>query len=1162
MREVTVVCSILLATQLTAAQQKTIGTFVCPRPELERQEGFGRFFPVDIIVKDFAELGGTDLFFDHQWCYGGPFRHKTRVKGAAPCGQMRGRDYLEETLTEAAKYDVKVWLVWSPPIRGERRADRPGWKDSFYSLERIGLNSPEVRHIYRDVIDEIGREYAPKHKNLAGIFWHEVHCSETSNSHADDLGEFRAFCQQRFGEPYAGEAMPKSDAKDKWWRRFFLYRIDVLTSFIREMAGQAREHGLKTAFCHYPAETSVGWRMGVDVLELERICDHLWEANWGGGRAYHSIRGVWLDFGPTYRNNNLASNFVHAFHGLPLSYFEFATPVYVKQIQAFFRSKRMKSWRDKYGDFYFDHGGKTQKELDLLFGKRNLRNWMQLMTSWCPGRTPAQVAVAIHPTPFIMVRPTDHGVTYTSEVRGLMEALARRIDVDAFVTGSLRMEENLRTYELVILPEDMATGFDEKMLSQYLDYVRGGGKLLVVNTSVTTAKADLTQMADATAELCGVEVVAKNLPGYVAIDSDTAGLATGGKKVWAKTSKLRLCGAEVLAKDGATDQPLLTRYSLGKGHAIFSAVGFNQELGAWFTTIVGLLVSPALSLQDAGDLRIIEAVRKGNALGVSLWGPGTGTLRVDAAKLGLEGERFTARDIVTGTVVAKDRSPEALSEGFAVRIAHPNQPLVLAVGADADMAQYAGIYPSTDVFQGLRVRKALAENPHVPIIVPDGEGVRVAVYHRGAGAGAILEALCGAGLRAFSLPRLDTEALTRPDVIVIPQLFTTSFFDDAKDRLRKFVAHGGGIMLLHDAVGYRRHKPLFPEVGKGKIHPKLSTAIISKAHRITAGFRLNESFVHAFQFDHVAVEPGKAGEVVLTDAENNAVLVAGRFGKGKVILNGMLTGSAGSKIAAGGDGPKPPEGPELRLLLNAVNWLAASEPEAPPRDKEAGVLDYRTFDFRKAQLYHKAFTQPLFGAVEKAGFKPEWVTMDVFRAANKGQRDRYRRILIAWGSHWFSREMYDGMEDYVKNGGLLITNVVLAGVDDDDNNKSDNTSWINRPGNPLIGIFGHSGVHIAKIKVESECPLTKGLLVGEWTPLDVKVTGRMAFGYGATVLATSDATYKDRPHRDQPFLTYKHHGKGACVYINAVATNENESHIQAILSNALSAGTLAWLTSQ
>jgi len=1148
--------SFLLATQLATAQDKTIGTFMCPRPELERQEGFGRFFPVDIIVGDFAEMGGTDMFFDHQWCYGGPFRHKTRVKGAAACHYMRGRDYLAETLTEAAKYGVNVWLVWSPPIRGERRAGRPGWKDSFYSLERIGLNSPEVRRIYRDVIDEIGRDYAPKHKNLAGIFWHEVHCSETSNSHADDLDEFCAFCQREFGEQYAGEAMPKADATDKWWRRSFLYRIDVLTSFIGEMADQARKHGLKTAFCHYPAETSVGWRMGVDAVKLERICDHLWEANWGGGRAYHSMRGVWLDFGPTYRNNNLARNFVHAFHGLPLSYFEFATPVYVKQIQAFFRSKRMKGWRDKYGDFYFDHGGKTQKELDIFLGKKNLGNWMQLMTSWCPGRTPAQVAVAIHPTPFIMMRPTDHGVTYTNEVRGLMEALAGRIDVDAFVTGSLRMDENLRTYELVILPEGMATGFDEKTLSQYRDYVRGGGKLLVVNTRVTTAKQDLTQMADVTPELCGVEVVAKNLPGYITIASDTAGLATAGKKVWAKTSKLQLRGAEVLAKDNATDQPLLTRYSLGKGQVIFSGVGFNQELEPWFTTIVNLLVSPALLLQGGGDLRIIEAVRKDGALGVSLWGQGSGTVCVDAAKLGLEGAEFTARDIVTGTVVARGLSPDALSKGFPVRIAYPNQPFVLAIGTDARMAQYAGIYPSADVFQGLRTRKALTENPQIPITVPDDEGVKVAVYHRGVGAGAIFEALSDAKLRAFSLPRLDTEALTHPDVLIVPQLFTTSFFDDAKDRLRKFVARGGGIMLLHDAVGYRRHKPLFPEIGKGKTHPKLSTAVVSKAHPITAGFKQGESFVHAFQYDHVAVEPGKAGEAILTDAESNAVLVAGRFGKGKVILNGMLTGHAGSKIAAGGDGPKPPEGPELRLLLNAVNWLAASEPEAPPRDKEAGVLDYRTFDFKKAKLYHKAFTQPLFAAVEKTGLKPEWVTPDIFRGAHKGQRDRYKRILIAWGSHWFSREMYDGMEDYVKNGGLLITNVVLAGVDDDGKR-----SWINRPGSPLIGVFGHSGVHVAKIKVESECPLTNGLPAGKWTPLDVKVTSRMARGYGATVLATSDATYKGKPHRDQPFLTYKHHGKGACVFINAVASNENESHLRAILTNALSAETLGWLTS-
>jgi serine/threonine protein kinase len=59
---------------------------------------------------------------------------------------------------------------------------------------------------------------------------------------------------------------------------------------------------------------------------------------------------------------------------------------------------------------------------------------------------------------------------------------------------------------------------------------------------------------------------------------------------------------------------------------------------------------------------------------------------------------------------------------------------------------------------------------------------------------------------------------------------TTTYF--LRRRLRRYRTHlavGCGLLLLHDAVGFRGHTAILPEAGKATTNPKLDTVKVVKA---------------------------------------------------------------------------------------------------------------------------------------------------------------------------------------------------------------------------------------------------------------------------------------------------------------------------------------------
>ncbi len=168
--------------------------------------------------------------------------------------------------------------------------------------------------------------------------------------------------------------------------------------------------------------------------------------------------------------------------------------------------------------------------------------------------------------------------------------------------------------------------------------------------------------------------------------------------------------------------------------------------------------------------------------------------------------------------------------------------------------------------------------------------------------------------------KLPVDELNKIQVLVGLQMLNSRPYNRAIGRIRQWVLNGGGIVCYHFTVGFRSFQALFKStVGAGAGKPKFPVIKIVKGHPVTKGVD-KAPFRPAFEYDCLSLFKGDQAEILAVDENNQPVIVAGKSGKGKVVLNGMLLGMVGGKTNFGGR-PEKPSGNELKLTLNTVNWL-------------------------------------------------------------------------------------------------------------------------------------------------------------------------------------------------------------------------------------------------
>ena len=338
-----------------------------------------------------------------------------------------------------------------------------------------------------------------------------------------------------------------------------------------------------------------------------------------------------------------------------------------------------------------------------------MQRWLGLMTAWQGATSPAQVAVAVNPNPFIMQHPQGTGVEYEKRVRALMVGLTETLDVDGLVLGSRFAldPKNLAHYALIVIPEDMGRGLSAEMADSLRQYVAQGGKLLLVAGPLSTARPDLTEEKDLTQEFAGLKITGPGLPGY--LTPAEAPFLPKIKKFWGGSR--RQCDAaqsQVLARDQDGGTLLL-----GNGRVFFSTIGASPDASDYFAAVVRHIAQPAVHLRSDSQMRILESAAKGQAVSLTLWGQGRATLHIDPARLPLPAaEGYQLKDIVTGQILGEFSQAKLLA-GVPVEIKHLYQPLILALGAPRALAAFPGIYPNADAFAGMTL-KADKDNPEVP----------------------------------------------------------------------------------------------------------------------------------------------------------------------------------------------------------------------------------------------------------------------------------------------------------------------------------------------------------------------------------------------------------------------------------------------------------------
>jgi hypothetical protein len=825
----------------------------------------GEAFPAERIVERAAAAGCTDIdlcmdntdaiYYDSKVV---PMKRLSAVPA----------DGIDRLLAAARKHGIRVRAVVTPnPVT----VLPDGTKAMTTSDSR-------AREAWRRRIEEIATRFGGKYPGtLAGIVLHEVNRPETGNSHAGELREFSEFCRREFGEEYQGTAMPDGRDGALWNRRFNLYRVDCLNRWCKAMIDEAARHGLETSFILYAPEAhrsfSASW--GYDTLFYERHCDHIWVHEQGD--CYPTLHGAYMDIGISYRGVNVAQVVARAFHEVPKGLFEFRSPFFPEVARAYYAKNR--KFTQTHGDFFYGYSRKSPAVMRLFFGAENITRLLRAADEWTGAEPLSRVGVLVASLPSVLRWPVNPGREYTRCVAELADGLARRRPVTRVLLGSrltLSPEELRRRFDLLVLPEEQGVGMSREVVEALRRYVGLGGKLLGVATPVTTARRDLTQEREVTAELFGVTV---------------------------RRGEARVEG---VPRDGTE----------------FIPVGYTAATAPRFEAAVARLLPPArVELEGSTGLVFHGACEKDGVVCVSLPADaGSPRAGVDAPpasarlKVRLAEGPCEVRNLLTGEVVFAGEAA-ALAQGVPIGTKYPSEPYVLVAGPKAKMARFQGLYPGREVFAELGSFQATVQNPEVPLLIPQKAGLKVGIFEGGRGADRIFAALQDApGVNAYLIPRLDDACIRGSEVVIVPQPLAPHFYRAGVAALRRGLADGRGVMLCHAALAGAERD--FPEVF-AQAPAKSARLKDARLHPAGGG----APFLPGFLFDRYDFAMKGPARVLATNTQGGAVVALAPLGKGRLVAWGTLLGHFGKEGDGGGTSEGEISGAEKALLWEAVRLL-------------------------------------------------------------------------------------------------------------------------------------------------------------------------------------------------------------------------------------------------
>ncbi len=206
--------------------------------------------------------------------------------------------------------------------------------------------------------------------------------------------------------------------------------------------------------------------------------------------------------------------------------------------------------------------------------------------------------------------------------------------------------------------------------------------------------------------------------------------------------------------------------------------------------------------------------------------------------------------------------------------------------------------------------------------IPEKKGIKVGIFALNLGGKELLRVLEKNKIfNPFMIPNLKMRILKKCDVVIVSNTGNMyNSFNSSIKSLRKWVKNGGKLILMHDAIGRKKHKTAFPEIGTADEAHRADREIKSTSnHTITGIIKADTAFKHNY-YGHVNVIPTAKSEILLSDTMKRPVLTVATLGKGKVVLNGMLTGYGTDEFGVKSI-PMEPYGMELKIIENCILWL-------------------------------------------------------------------------------------------------------------------------------------------------------------------------------------------------------------------------------------------------
>jgi len=537
--------------------------------------------------------------------------------------------------------------------------------------------------------------------------------------------------------------------------------------------------------------------------------------------------------------------------------------------------------------------------------------------------------------------------SHENRVRGL--CYLNHLPMDIIVNRFFKLEE-LKKYKLLIIPSDRVLSAEMAKIVER--YIYGGGTLLTEGETVNSSVI---------AKIAGVKKVPVPAGAKETKDESTikmpaslplrAQVLPSLKYKFTRLMKIAAAGAKTIAQDEA-GEPAVLLNSYGKGKVIYSPYILTDDLAH---KEKALFMRKLIELSAGkGPIQVppeVEGRIEANVLVkdkqylLGVYNPSK--YREMSFKLTLdlgiptEGGTYKGLDLKGGKEFD-------YKDGMSVQIS-PAQAKFYLIGPeelvntpqavrykqttgyslDPGMKFFergSGYIFSFPTLTGTGKKKGLPKTVGVFKALKTG--------NMDVGAEGIYEALIKqklSGLQIIYLHDMKNESLDMCDIIVVPNMgkgLPKNLKRDWHKRIRNFVVQGGRTILMHHSIGVGKvAPPFFPEVGiwSGGYDSTSKMRVVTK-HPATRGVKVGDIFNDSF-WDYMEITPEKGVvlvEGVKKDGAPTPALVAGKVGKGKVILCGMGIGASykTNELGKFTAFEKAPEGKLLDILINCIQWLA------------------------------------------------------------------------------------------------------------------------------------------------------------------------------------------------------------------------------------------------